>query len=90
MCLVRLQIRMRTLNDIRLEIEAATERRSELWHRLSAEGYDAAAREELERLSEEIAKLWDEQRELRARVRFGDRDQIVQRARAEERLNRAA
>jgi hypothetical protein len=81
---------MRSLSDISIEIDRATERRSELWHQLSADGYDAAAREELERLSEEIAKLWDEQRELRARVRFGDRDQIVQRARAEERLNRAA
>jgi hypothetical protein len=81
---------MRSLSDISIEIDRATERRSELWHKLSVDGYDATAREELERLSEEIAKLWDEQRELRARVRFGDRDQIVQRARAEERLNRAA
>jgi hypothetical protein len=57
---------------------------------LSVNGYDAEARAEVERLNEEIAKLWDEQRELRARVRFGDRDKIVARARAEERLNRAA
>jgi hypothetical protein len=81
---------MSSLSDIRLEIERATERRSELWHQLAADGYDEAARTELERLNEEIARLWDEQRELRARLRFGDRDKIVARARAEERLNRAA
>ena len=81
---------MRSLADIRLDIESATDRRAELWHELSVNGYDAEARAEVERLNEEIAKLWDEQRELRARVRFGDRDKIVARARAEERLNRAA
>jgi hypothetical protein len=81
---------MSALSDIRVEIDQASERRSELWHRLSVDGYDAAAREELEKLNEQIAQLWDEQRELRARLRFGDRDKIVARARAEERLNRAA
>jgi hypothetical protein len=81
---------MRSLADIRLDIERATDRRAELWHELSVDGFNAEARAEVERLNEEIAKLWDEQRELRARVRFGDRDKIVQRARAEERLNRAA
>jgi hypothetical protein len=81
---------MRSLADIRLDIERATDRRAELWHDLSVNGFDADARAEVERLNEEIAKLWDEQRELRARVRFGDRDKIVARARAEERLNRAA
>jgi hypothetical protein len=81
---------MRSLSDIRLEIERATERRSELWHRLSDGGHDTAVTDELAKLNEEIASLWDEHRELRARMRFGDRDKIVARARAEERLNRAA
>jgi len=81
---------MRSLSDIRIEIERATDRRSELWHQLSENGYDAQARAELEQLNEQISQLWDEQRELRARMRFGDRDKIVARARAEERLNRAA
>jgi hypothetical protein len=80
---------MRSLSDIRIEIERATERRSELWHLLS-EGHDAAVTDELAKLNDDIAKLWDEHRELRARMRFGDRDKIVARARAEERLNRAA
>ena len=81
---------MGSLSDIRLEIERATERRAELWHHLSVDGYDADARAELEQLNDHLAKLWDEQRQLRARLRFGDRDKIVARARAEERLNRAA
>ena len=34
--------------------------------------------------------LWAEQRAVRARIRFGERDEIVRRARAEERLERAA
>ena len=80
---------MGSLSDIRLEIERATERRSELWHLLS-EGHDSEVAGELERLNEQLAKLWDEQRALRARLRFGDRDKIVARARAEERLSRAA
>ena len=81
---------MRSLSDIRVEIERATDRRSELWHILSEEGHSTAVTEELEQLNEQIAQLWDEHREVRARLRFGDRDKIVARARAEERLNRAA
>ena len=83
-------ISMRSLSDIRIEIERTTDRRSELWHHLSEDGYDADARAELERLNEQIGQLWDEQRAVRAHLRFGDRDKIVARARAEERLNRAA
>lgn len=81
---------MRSLSDIRVEIERATERRSELWHLLSEGGHDEALTTELNELNEQIARLWDEHREVRARLRFGDRDKIVARARAEERLNRAA
>jgi hypothetical protein len=80
---------MRTLAAIHSEIETLSEERSELWHRLSAE-YDPAIREDIRRLDDQLNSLWDEHRALRARVRFGDREQIVARARVEERLERAA
>ena len=80
---------MKTVEDVRLEIERATERRAELWHHLSA-GRDAVLAAELKELEERIARLWDEHRSLRAQARFGDRDEIIRRARHEERLARAA
>ncbi len=80
---------MRALEDIRIEIEHATERRTELWHTLS-EGHDPEAKAELDELNEELDRLWNEHRETRATIRHGDRERIIQRARAEERLNRAA
>ena len=80
---------MRPLADIRLEIERATERRSELWHAL-AEQHDPRLAAELARLNKRLEELWEEQRIARARLRFGDRERIVARARAEERLSRAA
>ena len=80
---------MKTLSEIRQEIERLSERRTELLHRLS-EGHDAALAAEHRRLDEQIARLWDEQRAARARARWGERDAIMRRARAEERLERAA
>ncbi len=80
---------MNSLTEIRDKIERATERRAEIWHLLS-EGHDSALAAELKRLDEQIARLWDEQRNARARLRFGDRERIVARARAEERIDRAA
>lgn len=80
---------MTTLDQIHAEIENATERRAELWHLLS-EGHDAALATELHELEERLAGLWDEHRALKARARFGDRDEIIKRARHEERLARAA
>jgi predicted nucleic acid-binding Zn-ribbon protein len=80
---------MRTLDGIHQEIEELSEERGELWHRLSAE-YDPAIRDEIRRLDEKLDALWDEHRALRARLRFGDREHIVARARVEERLERAA
>ena len=80
---------MRTLNEIHQEIERLSEERSELWHQLSAE-YEAALVADIHRLDAELDGLWDEHRALRARVRFGERSQIVARARVEERLERAA
>ena len=80
---------MRTIDEIRIELDHATERRSELWHLLS-NGHDATLSNELHELEEHIAALWDEQRTLKAQQRFGDRDEIIKRARHEERLARAA
>ena len=78
-----------TLASIHAEIERLSEERAELWHRLSAQ-YDPEIKEEIRRLDTELGRLWDEHRALRARMRFGDRDKIVARARVEERLERAA
>jgi uncharacterized small protein (DUF1192 family) len=80
---------MRTLTEIRVELDQATERRSELWHLLS-DGHESALSDELHELEERIATLWDEHRTLKAQQRFGDRDEIIKRARHEERLARAA
>ena len=80
---------MKTLEEIHTELDDATERRSELWHLLS-DHHDPALSDELHNLEERIAALWDEHRTLRAQERFGDRDQIIKRARHEERLARAA
>jgi uncharacterized small protein (DUF1192 family) len=80
---------MRTLDEIRNELDQATERRSEVWHQLS-DGHDPALSDELHELEDRIATLWDEQRTLKAQRRFGDRDEIIKRARHEERLARAA
>jgi hypothetical protein len=78
-----------TINDIRQEIERLTQRRAELFHQLS-EGHDPALAAEHERVEDEIARLWEQHRIVRAQARFGDRDRIIRRARAEERLERAA
>jgi hypothetical protein len=80
---------MNTFEEIHHEIEVLSEERAELWHRLSAE-FDPVVKEEIHRIDAQLDALWDEHRALRARVRFGDRDHIVARARVEERLERAA
>lgn len=75
--------------EIHTEIEQLSERRAELWRALG-QGHDAAASAELKAVQARLDELWAEHRALRARVRFGDREKIVARARAEERLERAA
>ncbi len=80
---------MRTVREIHEEIERLSDQRIELWHSLSNE-YDPQIREEIRGIDAALDGLWGEQRALRARVRFGDREQIVARARVEERLERAA
>lgn len=78
---------MRTMKDIRDELERAVERRSQLWHELNG-GIDPAKSAEAAELSEKIDELWAEARALRAYNRFGPSDEIRARARAEERLER--
>ena len=81
--------RMRTLNEISQEIDSLSDRRLRVMRELS-QGHDAALADEHARLEEQIAELWDEQRQARANLRFGDRNVIIARARQEERLSRAA
>jgi hypothetical protein len=80
---------MTPLSDIREEIDRLSNRRAELWHILS-EGHDPAAAEELHLLEKRLDALWDEQRAIKARIRFGEPQSIIARARLEERLSRAA
>jgi hypothetical protein len=80
---------MTQIDDIKQEIERLSERRRELWTTLS-NGHDQAASDEVKAIDETLKQLWDEHRALRARIRFGERDLIIKRARTEERLLRAA
>ena len=75
--------------DIHAEIEGLSEQRTELWNLLSR-GRNEAVRDEIKEIDERLQRLWDEHRAERARIRFGEREDIVRRARAEERLERAA
>ena len=80
---------MRRLEEIRSKIEELTEQRAELLQKL-AQGHDALLAIEHKELEERIAELWNEHRSARAELRWGDRSVIIKRARAEERLDRAA
>jgi hypothetical protein len=80
---------VRTPTAIRADLERASEERGDLLHRLS-EGHDPSLAAELRELDARIAALWDEHRLARAYARFGDRDEIIRRARLEERIERAA
>jgi Protein of unknown function (DUF2630) len=80
---------MRTLEEIHAEIERLSEERTELWHQLS-DHHDTDVRAGIHAIDGELDRLWDEHRAVRARLRFGDRESIVARARVEERLERAA
>jgi len=80
---------MRTLTEIKQEIDRLSDRRTRVMREL-AQGFDAELKAEHVSLEEQIAALWDEQRQARATIRNGDRDLIIARARQEERLSRAA
>ncbi len=78
-----------TPNQIHTEIERISEERQELWQRLS-EGLDTSVQGEIKDLDVRLQELWQSLRQEKARLRFGEREEIVRRARAEERLERAA
>jgi hypothetical protein len=80
---------MSKIDEIHTEIDELSDRRTELWHVLS-EGRDPTTAEELRALEARLDDLWAAHRAEKARLRFGERDDIVKRARAEERLERAA
>ncbi len=80
---------MSTLNDIRQEIDRLSSERLNVLAKL-AEGKNAELAAKHQQLEEQIAELWELQRLARARIRFGDRNEIIQRARHDERLSRAA
>jgi hypothetical protein len=80
---------MTNLQTIKQEIDRLTDRRAEVFHLLS-EGHDADLAAEHQQLEDRIAELWDEARAEKARLRNGERDDIIHRARVEERLSRAA
>jgi len=78
-----------TPKQIHEQIEALSELRQELWKQLSA-GLDPNVRGEIKEMDARLEELWQELRLEKARLRFGEREEIVRRARAEERLERAA
>ena len=80
---------MSTLTDIKQEIDRLSEERLDVLQKLS-EGKNAELAAKHKLLEEQIAELWELQRLARARIRFGDRNEIIQRARHDERLSRAA
>jgi hypothetical protein len=80
---------MSTITRIHSEIDALSERRVDLWNSLS-DGRDPAVIDEIKTIDEQLETLWASLRQERARIRFGERPEIVRRARAEERLERAA
>jgi len=78
-----------TPDQIHTEIEQLSEDRQELWQQLS-EGLDTSVQDEIRDLDARLQELWQALRMEKARLRFGEREEIVRRARAEERLERAA
>lgn len=80
---------MTTMTRIHNEIDGLGERRVELWNALS-DGRDPSVIDEIKELDARLEALWAAHRAERARIRFGERQEIVRRARAEERLERAA
>jgi hypothetical protein len=75
--------------QLHTEIEQLSEERQELWQRLS-EGLDTSVQGQIKDLDARLQELWQALRTEKARLRFGEREEIVRRARAEERLERAA
>jgi len=80
---------MTTIPEIQAEIARLSEQRTELYTELSR-WRSETVRKEIKQIDERLQALWSDHRAERARIRFGERDDIVRRARAEDRLDRAA
>ncbi|HEY5871604.1 MAG TPA: hypothetical protein VIV37_05175 [Gaiellaceae bacterium] len=78
-----------TTDQLHTEIEQLSEERQVLWQQLS-EGLDTSVQAQIKEVDERLQALWQSLRIEKARLRFGEREEIVRRARAEERLERAA
>ena len=78
-----------TPDQIHTQIEQISEERQELWQQLSG-GLDTTVQGQIKDLDTRLQELWQSLRVEKARLRFGEREEIVRRARAEERLERAA
>jgi HEAT repeat protein len=78
---------VKTISEIRAQLDEAVDRRAEIWHELG-DGIDPAKSAEIARLSGLIEDLWAEARAAEAQSRFGSPELIQARARAEERLER--
>ena len=78
-----------TTDQLHTEIEQLSEERQVLWQQLS-EGLDTSVQAQIKKVDERLQALWQSLRIEKARLRFGEREEIVRRARAEERLERAA
>jgi hypothetical protein len=78
---------VRSISEIRDELDRASERRAELWAELAREHAEASA-SELASLNARIAELWDELRTTQVRERFGSPEPILQRAERDRRLER--
>ena len=78
-----------TISEIKTEIDRLTDRRAELFA-LLARGTSPELVAEREQVEKRLSQLWDAQRAARARLRFGDPQAIIARARQEERIERAA
>jgi hypothetical protein len=78
---------MRSVQEIRADLDRAAERRSELWEELG-HGLDRDKSVEAAKLSSLIEDLWAELRAVQAQQRWGSSDLIRRRAMAEERLER--
>jgi hypothetical protein len=76
---------MRNPIDIREEIDGLADRRTELWKELSF-GHDSVKAAEIQELSDSMDRLWNELRDSTLALRFGARDRIIARARADLRL----
>jgi hypothetical protein len=78
---------MRSIQEIRADLDRATDNRTELWEELG-HGLDPAKSAEAARLTGLIEDLWAELRAVKAQQRWGSSELIRRRAMAEERLER--